>query len=127
MKNLLNRLSELQLSLAEANALHGLKVAQLEQEIAELTPLADFGKANHDRLVNDYIQHKIELGELAGDDQVQTVRKVASDWSFPFIQGELLYLARRIAEKSLLTSPDKKQRSRSNSKIKTVRPKRRSA
>jgi hypothetical protein len=131
MKELLKKLSELQLDLAEANASYRSKVAELEQKITTLIPLANYGAEYHKHLVSDYIKYKTTVGELEIAHQEQ-VKKMAEGWSISFLRDEVTLLLRRVSEKSLkslkrnpLTPVTESQmlKSRSTSRGDLLRPK----
>jgi len=75
-------------------------ITPLNAKIAELTPLADDGKAYRDGLVADYVSKKAKLGDISEKPEDHAELKVvAAGYPMKFLKAEVETLQKRVEEK----------------------------
>ncbi len=101
LRELMSKFLELQVRFAETSAVNDHKVAQLEARIAELTPLASYGRQFHGHLVEKFIQSKKLLDEVASGLE-ETLKKTVAEWPIYILQKEVELLEKRVSEKVIV-------------------------
>jgi hypothetical protein len=86
----------------EDNAIFGIKafIDEKDAKIKELTPLAEDGKTYRNGLVDEYVQLKAKVGDIAETaDSHKSIKEIAGTYPMSFLQAEVKTLQKRVEER----------------------------